>query len=208
MTTARALQTIVLTVLVLGGSSRALAQAPPRFGVVIGYPAAAGVMWRATDRFAGRAAVSWNHGSRDTERSSLSCFELSPCPLDIPAAADHISSTSWTLEVAAPIYLEPSTADPVRIYVAPAFALNRNTSTSPAVAFGSDDDTVSMRYQLSGSFGVEYRAAARLAMFAEAGVATSWLPASNDVILESLGRTRTRLTGTQAGVGVVVYFGH
>src|SRR5689334_22178850 len=50
--------------------SVAAAQDPPRFGIVMAYPAQAGVLWKVTDRVAVRPEFNWTHSTIESTGTS------------------------------------------------------------------------------------------------------------------------------------------
>ena len=59
----------IVTVSVLAPSAAA-AQDSPRFGIVMAYPAEAGVLWRVADRVALRPEFNWTHATTESTGTS------------------------------------------------------------------------------------------------------------------------------------------
>ena len=191
----------------------ASAQETPRFGLVVAFPAAAGVTIRISDRLAIRPMVGASKGSTETTTTITIPILF---PADTPRTTTQTTTfTSWTVtaDVSGILYL--AAPDAFRMYVSPRFVYNRGTSTSPSVeVFAATTSTTTTTttttnssYGVSGSFGAQYTLGQRFAVFGEAGPIYRWSPPR--IIQSAFSRTeaKTWSVGIQSGVGVIVYFG-
>jgi len=156
------------------------AQEHGNVGISIGYPAAVGVLWHATDTVAIRPDFRISGSSTD------------------PSGVE-----GWTYGagVSALFYLR--TADNVRTYVSPRVDYQRNSTT--ITSLGIEQTRTSNAWGVAGSFGAEYTPNRRFGVFGEIGFGYSRLKA--DALSTIVAETTGHGWGTRAGVGVIFYPG-
>jgi len=203
---------VVSSLMVATAPSFALAESQARFGVTMGYPAAVGVLWNATNRVAVRPEATWSKGSSDSSSSNPFGQSDSALPSD-----------NWEVGAGLSALFYLSSHDGLRAYVSPRFAyLQSNTS---AALTGTATSTTSdlWSYTTSGSFGAQYSLGRHFALFGELGVsytsttsrqstvetvtvapagAAGALPSSFTVRSD----THAHTVGTRSGVGVIFFF--
>jgi len=147
------------------------------------FPAAVGVIWRATDGLAIRPDFTFSQSGNGGD--SLTS-----------------SNASVGLGVSALFYVRKW--DNLRAYVSPRFGYQRSSFTYP----GSSPSSISTNtYSGAGSFGAEYLLHRRFAVFAETGLVYSHASTGGATIYPGLSlETSSHTWGTRAGIGAIVYF--
>lgn len=193
---------IWLAAMVLSGAASAAAAQTRTVGLVVGYPAAAGVIWHVTDGIAIRPDVAFSRQRTET---------TSTVSLGFPGGTQSVTTTStgWTSSVGASALFYLGAPDALRFYVSPRFAYvwSRSDSESepeslvPIGAYEQKSDG----YLVAGSVGAQYAPHDRFRLFGELGLSYTrqdgW---SGYSITRS--DTTTSSFGLRSGVGVVVYF--
>jgi hypothetical protein len=183
---------VVTVVLSAVGAGTAAAQEGGRVGVVMGYPASVGLLWRPSDGVAIRPEISLSRMSGDSTTSGS-------------AAASTSSSWSVGAGVSALFYL--GHGDGLRTYLSPRFSYVRNSATTEASGTFRAENW-SNNYSVAGSFGAEYALGKRFCVFGEVGLGyTRQTSGYRSDAANILGSDSTANTvGTRAAVGVIVFF--
>jgi hypothetical protein len=188
-------------VLLLGGSN-AVAQERGQFGLTMGYPAAIGVVWHATDRV----------GIKGEFTFALSSSEFDASPL---LSGRETHTDSFGIGIAGLFHV--SRNDNVSTYFSPGFAYARATSESDGPDFyitlpeplpfpipSPDIRSESSSYSFAGSFGAQYSPNRRFSVFGELGL--NYASQQTESSLSSLYETEGSTFGVRSAVGVIVYF--
>ncbi|HEY3381910.1 MAG TPA: hypothetical protein VGK32_09095 [Vicinamibacterales bacterium] len=175
------------------GSAPAAAQEEGQVGLVMGYPAAVGLQWQASDRVAIRPEITLSGSSGDV------------------TSATRVSSnnSSWTAGFAVSALFYVARKDGLRTYVSPRFSYVRSNSTSAGQGPpASESENTGATYSATGSFGAQYLLAKRFSVFGEVGFSygrqTSSFASTTAYVIGSDGSAHT--WGTRSTVGVIVYF--
>jgi len=202
---------LVVLAIVLFSAPPARAQEGGQFGITVAYPAAIGVIWQVSDKFAVRPDLSFSQSGSD----SGSLF----------AVDSNTTSTVGAIGISGLFYVRKWEA--LRAYVSPRFGYQRSSSITEPASLSTVPTTGV--YSGTGSFGVQYLLHKRFAMFGETGVGYSRssrtitvtqfpplpipipgfptsLPVSpaTPVITTTISTSHT--WGTHAGVGLIFYF--
>jgi opacity protein-like surface antigen len=183
-------------------SAFAQQQRQPAVGVVMGYPAAIGVLWNVSDRFALRPEVSVTRSTADSTTAGAA-----------PIVSSLASSDTWSTGIGLSALWYFTSGDALRTYVSPRFAYSRATNTnSNTTTSGSSTITgtnaVSATYAGSGSIGAQYSLHRRFAVFGELGITYTDVEtettSSNSpaFVVDTTGKT----ISVRSGVGVIVFF--
>ena len=204
LTMARILLAVSATVALL--PSVAAAQDTPRFGLVMGYPAQVGVLWRVFDRLAIRPEVNW---TRTTTESVSTSTIFNGTGVTTTSVTTTSTANAIGIGVTALLYL--TRRDALRTYLAPRYSYARTTSStdlSPPLSnvVGLPTEATTSTNTVSGSIGAQYSIATHFGIFGELGLQysrNSIAPAS------SILRTDAKQTaiGMRSGVGVIWYLG-
>jgi len=194
----------------------AAAQDTPRFGIVMGFPAAVGVLWNVSERVALRPTIDVSRNSSESTTTS-SITSVSPA---FPAitTTTQTTNTGWSLGVgvAALVYL--SKGDALRTYIAPGFQYSRGSATtderfsvstgSPTQAPTGPETSTSSNYTTSGVFGAQYTLAGRFGFFGEIGVNYVHSGEAASVLLFPITQrdASSWSAGLRSSVGVVLFF--
>ena len=173
---------------IMVGSSTAGAQERGQFGLVTGYPTAAGVAWHATDRVAIKAEATF----------AVTSSELDAGPF-LPER--DLTSSSFGIGIAGLFYA--GRTDNVSLYFSPRFGYGKATSEiESGVDPGLRNETST--YSFGGSFGAQYSPNRRVSLFGELGLNY----ATQDLESSTLSSTvsESSLFGVRSGVGIVLYF--
>ena len=215
------IRTVGFTLAIMSGllARAASAQDEPRVGIVMGYPASVGVMWRISDRIALRPEIDADKSSREVI-SSVS-ITLPPFPTLTPfPGIDPISRTtvttidSWQVSVGVSALFYLSKGDALRTYLSPRWAYSRSSSNSSSSEPALDDSGSVFRtsaQSLSGSFGAQYAISRRFSVFGELGGTFTHVTdvpqesSSSSIVVSNL-TTTARGVGIRSGVGIVLYF--
>jgi hypothetical protein len=178
------------------GATGAAGQDAPAIGVVTGYPASIGILWRASDRVAIRPEVSFNGQWSDSAASQ-----------GTPGTVSTSGSTT-SVGVSALFYF--TEREGLRTYFSPRFSYGRNSSTTDAVSLsGGGSHSTANAYSLAGSLGAEYTLGRRFGVFGELGVGcarqTSSLRSSGTTSSGTSAGSSTTF-GTRTAVGVILWF--
>jgi len=200
-----ALFIVVVSVL---APSAAAAQDSPRFGIVMAYPAEAGVLWRVADRVAVRPEFNWTHS---TTESTGTTTVFTGTGVTTTTVTTTTSSNGAGYGVSGLWYL--SRRDAFGLYLSPRFAYARTSSTTDRPVLGlpnlpapSPIANTTSTYTTSGSFGAEYDFAKRFGVFAELGVsyARSSLTSTVSTLAPDV---HGRGTAIRSGIGAILFLG-
>lgn len=181
-------RTVVCAVLlVLVGAASASAQNTRKTGIVMGYPAAVGLMIPMGENVAIRPELTL---TATHSKSSGSSFTF--------------DSDSWTIGTGVSVLFYTSTHDRLRTYFSPHFSYQHVSSESEASGVtNSSTESNGNAYGGSGSFGAQYDVADRFSVFGEVGFGFSRLSTKSD-------NSPTKVTstgwGTRSAVGVIFFF--
>ena len=179
-----------LTLAVCAGFSAvasAAAQDQGSVGITMGYPAAVGVLWRATETVAVRPEISFSGGQSETSASTLSS-----------------ESESSAVGVGVSVLFYVKKENSLRTYFSPRFTYSHSTSTVTSSSFqASGSKNTGKSTGGSGSFGAEYQLGDKFAVFGEVGLGFSRTTSTGSTDL-SLKLTSSSW-GTRAGVGVIFF---
>ena len=157
-------------------------------GLTMGYPAAIGLQWQVTDRFAIRPEITFNVTHIDTDS-------------DFFEATSESTVRNVVFGVTGIWYTRPA-GESLRPYLAPRVAVVHASSDDD----DDDDPITDTAWAASGSFGVQYSPIKRLAIFGEAGIGYSRQERGIDTVLGNISTTSTSWS-TRTAVGVIFYFG-
>jgi hypothetical protein len=187
---------------VLLGGSNAVAQEPGQFGLTMGYPAAIGVVWHATDRVGIKGEVNF----------VLSSSEIDASPL---LSGRETHTDSFGVGIAGLFYV--SRNDNVSTYFSPRFAYAKITSESEGPDFSIslpvplpipipslDIRSESSSYSFAGSFGAQYSPNRRFGVFGELGL--NYASQQTESSPFSLSEIEGSAFGVRSAVGVILYF--
>ena len=194
---------IVLTALLLPRA--AAAQNQPPFGIVMGYPAQVGVLWRIVDRIAIRPEENW---TRSTVESVSTATVFNGTGVTTTSVTTTSDANAIGSGVTALIYV--SSRDALRTYVAPRLAYSRAATTNDLSApltsvVSTPIETTASIYTVSGSLGAQYTMARHFGIFGEVGVQYSRSTISPNGLARS--ETKQTSTGLRSGAGVILFFG-
>lgn len=182
----------------LGAALPATAQERGAVGVTMGYPAAIGVVWQATDALALRPDVSitW------TSSESVNTVSLFPgaTPVSTTSTVDAVN-TGVGLSALVTLHR----ADRFRVYLVPRVAYVRSTVDLDAGLAGAAVDTTTNGWLASGGVGAQVAVHDHLAIFGEAGGQYSWQRGTSS-LTTSRSQDTTRAAGLRSAVGVILYF--
>ena len=211
-------------ILLLGAAVLALvpraaaAQDTPALGLVMGYPAQVGILWKVSDRVALRPAIDWSRSESDSTTTTTTILGVPSIPSITTTTTSASSNWSVGAGVSALIYL--STREALRTYVAPGFAYSRTSTTIqstgtinsgtipiPPTIIGPTAQHAST-YTTTGVFGAQYTLAARFGLFGELGLGYVH---SGEVPVFSVGSIVQRdasnwSLAVRSGVGVILFF--
>jgi hypothetical protein len=188
---------------ILLGGATASAQERGQIGLTMGYPAAIGVLWHASDRLGIRAEATFQTSSSELESG--------------PIRSDRdVESTSFAVGVAGLFYLGRS--DDVSTYFSPRLAYTRSTSEVegpevflvpqlfpvPIPPIPLELRTESSGYSVGGSFGGQYSPNRRFSIFGELGLNYATLNSESSSFAPS--ETEASSFGVRSAVGIVLYF--
>jgi hypothetical protein len=195
---------IVTTALLLPRA--AAAQDTPRVGIVMGYPAQVGVLWRIADRVAIRPEVNWTRSTFETVTTSTFFNGTG-------ATTTSVTTTSQSNAIGTGVtaLIDVSRRDALRTYVAPRIAYSRSrTSNDVSIPLTnvvpSPIETTTSTYAVSGSLGAQYTMAKHFGIFGEVGVQYSRNTISPSAPPGRSDTTQTS-TGLRSGAGVILFFG-
>ena len=176
----------VLSILAL--PTLAAAQERGQVGVTMGYPAAIGLQWQITDRFAVRPDINFSFAHVETES-------------DFFDATSESSGRNIVFGLAGIWYTRPA-GENFRPYLSPRVAFIHTSSDDD----DDEDALTDSSWAASGSFGLQYSPINRLSIFGEAGIAYSRQERGIDTVLGNVSTTGTTWS-TRTAVGVIFYFG-
>jgi hypothetical protein len=176
------------------GAGTAVAQEESgQIGVVMGYPASVGVLWRAHDHVAVRPEISFVRTSGESTTNGTASGSI---------------NDSWSVGFGASALFYLGTGDGLRTYVSPRFSYVRNSASTESAPGALRSENWSHTYSLAGSFGAEYALVKRFSVFGEVGLAyarqTSAYRSSTPNVLGN--DSTASSVGTRSAVGVIVYF--
>lgn len=161
----------------------AFAQDSPKVGLVMGYPAAISVIWHASEQIAIRPEITFSGASSGS--SSIPGLE-----------ADQFSVNPG---VSALFYL--AKWDAVRTYVSPRYLYQHSSTSSSSSILGPLESTATT-HSFAGSFGAEFNAHRRFAVFGEVGLQYSRAAAET----LSVDGPTLNAWNVRSAVGVIFYF--
>jgi hypothetical protein len=189
---------------VVFASSNASAQGRGQFGVTMGYPAAVGVTWHATERIGIKADVNF----------SLASSEIDAGPV-LPERETNTNSLGFG--VAGLFYA--SRNDNLSVYFSPRFAYATTTLEIegddpiafsvvlpiqiPIPAPSLDPRTESSSYSVAGSFGAQYSPIRRFSVFGEVGL--HYTSQHSEAPFSVLSETDGAAFGVRSAIGIVLY---
>jgi hypothetical protein len=177
---------------ILGGGN-CLAQDASRVGVAMGYPAAVGVIWEATNRLAIRPEVTFSFMSGDSSDATGTIAG---------------TSSAWTAGVGVSALFYIGGAADVRTYLSPKFSYWHNSSSAGLAPGGSRSQNASSDYAVAGSFGAQYALGKRFSVYGEVGLTYAWQTSSfSSTTANVVGTDSTaHSVGTRSAVGVIAFF--
>lgn len=201
--------------LLLGPAGIASAQDAPKVGLTVAFPAAVGLLWQVSERFAIRPDFSFSWTStKSSNPGSLITSPVGGILLGSPGSESVSDSQNASVGVSALFTVQRR--DALRIYVAPRVHYSRSTATStttytapfptgvpPQLFQPMSRHSTNDGYSIAGLFGAQYVLTDRFGLFGEVGVGYSWSDSSLPGILSS---TRIRSGSIRSGVGVIVFF--
>jgi len=191
---------LIVLVMLLAMAGVAHAQEKGQVGLVIGYPASAGIIWHLSERMAFRPDVTLTRSTNDQTNF-----------IAVPGLSTTTSSgESWQVTAGLSALFYVHRRDALRTYISPRFAYTRSTSTSTSsspLPTGSTmtSESVFAQYAFVGSFGVQYALGRSFSIFGEIGAAYTDIESSTSLASTRLEGTN-RVLSTRSGVGVVLYF--
>jgi hypothetical protein len=213
---------VLLIAAVFAVPSFSSAQDTPRFGVVMGYPAAVGVLWNVADRLAVRPQLTISKGSGESTTTTTLPTGLPSIPSFTTTTTSSSSSWSAGVGVSALVYLTKGEA--LRTYVCPGFTYSRSSTTIESTVISqlpprlptpqpttTPSRTVvrSSNYTTTGSFGAQYALGTRFGLFGELGLDYVHSGEVPNVVPSSttLPDASNWSLGVRSGVGVILFFG-
>ena len=178
----------VLAIVTALTSAPAHAQDASKVGITMGYPAAVGIVWQASEKVAIRPAISF-------VRSNSTSTSISS------------GSNTWNLgtSVAALAYLKKY--DNVRTYFSPSYHYSRTSLTiTPPSSSASPVGPIKTTSNSNGgaaAFGAEYAPSSHIRIYGEVGITFTHLTQSASST--NLLNASANAWGTTAGVGFVFY---
>ena len=207
-----AVVTLLFAVPSIAAAQAPVAAAEKRFGIVIAYPAAAGVQWQANDRFTLRGDAGFDWGRINSVLTSSFTFGL-PGATITSTSTTELRHSSASIGVSGLVTV--AGGDQLRLYVAPrvAWIHARNSIESDTVTTGlpgvpqpgapdRSSSATNNGIGLDGMFGANYRLGDRFVVFGEAGVSYTRPTSSSSTSAD----TTSYRAGLKSGVGVVVRF--
>jgi hypothetical protein len=191
---------LMVSLMLLTMAGAAGAQEKGQVGLVIGYPASAGIVWHLSERLAVRPDVTFSRSTNEQTNVSLTPF----------ASTSGASGDNWQVTAGLSALFYVHRRDALRMYVSPRFAYSRSTSTSTntnALPLGGTTtfESAIAQYSAAGSFGVQYSLGRTFSLFGEIGAAYTDVESSSTLSVTRIEGT-TRTISTRSGVGVVLYF--
>ena len=202
----------VATLFVMPGFSSA--QDAPRFGVVMGYPAAVGLLWNVSSRVAVRPEINWSRSASETTTTTdpivFTGTIVVPTTFTSTTKAD-----GWQVGVGISGLLYLSKGDALRTYVSPRFTYTRSSTTidsgvrSTLLPVPSGPvTTVITNYGAAGSLGAQYALAKRFGVFGELGLGYTHTGDQTPSPVSFLNSSTSGWTlALRSGVGVILFFG-
>ena len=160
-------------------------------GLTMGYPAAIGVIYHVTDRFAIRPEIT---------------FAISSGKSESPISASEGDSTTIGVGVSGIFYLKQ--ADKLRTYLCPRYSYSHSESTTTSSIlspiFDDEESTATNNsHTFTGTFGAQYALHERFSIFGEIGA--GFTHTSSKSGLSDFSSHSNQFT-TRSGVGVIFYF--
>jgi hypothetical protein len=191
---------------ILLGGTHASAQERGQVGLTMGYPAAIGIAWHATDRFGIKLETNFLTTSSELESGPL-------------RSDREVESHSLGFAAAGLFYLGRS--DNVSTYFSPRFAYSRTTSELEGAdgfvfpvellpglpmlpILPREIRTESTSRAVAGSFGAQYSPNRRFSVFGELGLNYTSAEEESSSFLSS--ETERSSFGVRSAVGVILYF--
>ena len=158
-----------------------------KIGLTMGYPAAVGVIWQASDRLALRPEFTVSRSSSE---------------LQTPGSTD---TSGWIYGVGVSALFYLTNADNLRTYISPRYSYSRSTTTSTLTVLGTttSNELTSSGSSVIGSFGAQYAIGPRFSAFGEVGFGYTGLTSRSAI---SGIRSTSRTWGTRTGAGFILYF--
>lgn len=177
------------------------AQGAGDVGLTFAYPGSIGLVWQIGSRVALRPDFSIVQSDSESTSTSTQTFPgFTPPPTT--SRTDGVTSTTGLS-----LLVTVKTIDQLRLYVTPRLAYGRSTSETET-GLGGTASTIKSTNEAwigSGSFGAEFRAHDRFAVFGELGVQYV-----SQTTTSTFSASRSRGEATQVGlrsaVGATLYF--
>jgi hypothetical protein len=173
----------VLAVLAVPAPARA--QEKGKVGITMGYPAAVGVLWHATENIAIRPEFTFSFSSADSDTGES-------------------DGSAVSVGVSALFYI--SRSDNLATYVSPRYSYLHSTSEAEFEGPQFIEDSIESStngHAFAGSFGAQYFLGTRFSVFGELGLSYGRTTRSTDRLDDE---PRASTFGLASNVGVVLYF--
>jgi len=196
---------VIGAAVVMLGASTAIAQERGQFGLAMGYPAAIGAVWHATDRVGIKGEFNFALVSTESAASVI-----------LPGQEIHTDSYGFGL--AGLFYVGRN--DSVSTYVSPRFAYEKATTESEGpdlIAISSvldipipiplpslDIRSESSSYSFAGSFGAQYSPNRRFSVFGELGLNYASRQSGSSTL--SVSDIEGSTFGARSAIGIILYF--
>ena len=183
----RSCPAMVLIVTMTLGSMPVAAQDAGTVGITMGYPAAIGLLVRASDKVAIRPELNFSGGSGESETSFFAS-----------------TSDSWAIGTGVSVLFYMKKYDRLQTYVSPRFTYSHTSNSSDIAGPVSTPETnaSSNSYGFAGLFGAEQSLGDKFAVFGEVGFGFSHSTSKTSL---SPTKLSSNTWGTRAGVGVVFF---
>jgi hypothetical protein len=177
------------------------AQGAGDVGVTFAYPGSIGLVWQIGSRVAVRPDFSIVQSDSESTSTSTQTFP-GFTPPTTTSRSDGVTTTTGLS-----LLFTVKTIDQVRLYLTPRLAYGRSTSETETGLGGvsSAIESTNEAWIGAGSFGAEFRAHDRFAMFGELGVQYV-SQTSESTFSASRSRGEATQVGLRSAVGVTVYF--
>lgn len=191
----------VCVVVLLAVARPAAAQGAGDVGLTFAYPGSIGLTWHVTDRIAVRPDFSIVQSDSESTSTSTQTFP-GFTPPTTTSRSDAVTSTTGVS-----LLFTVKTIDQLRLYVTPRLAYGRSTSETETGLGGTSSaiESTNEAWIGSGSFGAEFRAHDRFAVFGELGVQYV-SQTTESTFSSSRNRGEATQVGLRSAVGVTLYF--
>ena len=175
-----------LSLSVIALSALPAAAQDKKVGVTMGYPAAIGLLWRASDTVAVRPEFNFAGGSGESDGT----FD--------------VESNSWAVGTGVSVLFYLKKYDRLQTYFTPRFSYTHSSSSSDidGPVTNPEPESSSNTYGFAGLFGAEQSIGDKFAVFGEVGFGFTHSKAKSNLTPST---PTSRNWGTRAGVGVVFF---